>query len=105
MRVENHPILEEIKNNNKILIYVDGKPIEALESDTVASALIANNIKICRYTRKYNEPRGVFCAIGRCNDCLVTIDGIPNQRACITPVFNGMKISTQIGNGVFGGNK
>lgn len=103
MRVINHPILGKAQDNKKIIIYLDGEPIEALESDTIASALLAHGKKICRYTRKYNEPRGVFCAIGRCNDCIMTVDGIPNIRACITPVKDGMQIKTQIGNGTWEG--
>lgn len=101
MRVVNHPILEQLRNNKKITIYVNDKPVEALESDTIASALLESDIKLCRYTRKNHEPRGVFCAIGRCNDCLMIVDGIPNIRTCVTYVRDGMQIKTQIGNGAW----
>lgn len=103
MRVTNHPILGKSKNNKKITIYVDGKKLIALESDTIASALLANGIKVCRYTRKRHEPRGLFCAIGRCNDCLMIVDGIPNIRTCVTYVRDGMQIKTQVGNGTWEG--
>jgi predicted molibdopterin-dependent oxidoreductase YjgC len=103
MRIINHPILGQLKECNKITIYVDGKAVEALEGDTVASALLANGIKKCRYTRKLREPRGIFCAIGRCNDCIMIIDGIPNTRACVTPVKEGMIVETQEGNGTWEG--
>ncbi|WHH58134.1 (2Fe-2S)-binding protein [Petroclostridium sp. X23] len=103
MRVINHPILEQIPDNKKITLYVDGKIIEALEGDTIASALLAYGKKICRYTSKRHAPRGVFCAIGRCSDCLMTVDGIPNIRTCMTPVKNGMQIKTQQGNGIWEG--
>jgi predicted molibdopterin-dependent oxidoreductase YjgC len=103
VRVTNHPILGKSKNNKKITIYVDGKKLIALESDTIASALLANGIKVCRYTRKRHEPRGLFCAIGRCNDCLMIVDGIPNIRTCVTYVRDGMQIKTQVGNGTWEG--
>jgi predicted molibdopterin-dependent oxidoreductase YjgC len=103
MRVVNHPILGRLQNNEKIIIYVDNKKLEALENDTIASALLANGIKVCRHTRKRNEPRGLFCAIGRCNDCLMLVDGIPNIRTCVTYVRDGMQIKTQIGNGTWEG--
>jgi predicted molibdopterin-dependent oxidoreductase YjgC len=34
----------------------------------------------------------MFCGIGVCFDCIVTIDGIANQRACITQLRDGMRI-------------
>ncbi len=103
MRVIHHPILGENNENKKINFYIDDKVFEAMDGDTIASALLANNIRICRYTPKNHEPRGVFCCIGRCNDCLVTVDGIPNVRACITPIQEGMKIKIQHGKGTWEG--
>ncbi len=103
MRVINHPILGKCQNNKKIIIYFNDKPLEALSSDTIASALLENGIKVCRYTRKNHEPRGLFCAIGRCNDCLMIVDGIPNIRTCVTIVRDGMRIKTQVGNGAWEG--
>ena len=40
------------------------------------------------------SPRGLFCGIGNCYECLVTVDGVPNVRACVTPVAAGMVIET-----------
>ena len=50
-----------------------------------------------RYTAKRHEPRGVFCAIGRCTDCVMVVDGKPNVRTCITPLKEGMVVETQYG--------
>ena len=36
-----------------------------------------------RYTAKRHEARGVFCAIGRCTDCVMVVDGRPNVRTCM----------------------
>ena len=44
-------------------------------------------------------PRGVFCGMGVCFDCLVVIDGEPSRRACVTFVTEGMRVETQIGFG------
>jgi hypothetical protein len=49
-----------------------------------------------------SEPRGVFCAQGRCSDCAMTVDGIPNVRSCVTPVRAGMRVKTQTGVGEIG---
>jgi sarcosine oxidase subunit alpha len=54
--------------------------------------LWAAGIRGLRKTAKTGEPRGIFCGMGVCYDCLVTIDGVPNQRACMTLVEDRMEI-------------
>ncbi len=98
-RVVDHPILGKAAEGRKILITVDGKEIEAIEGEPIAAALLAAEIYVLHYTHKYNHPRGVFCAIGRCTDCIMTVNGTPNVRTCVTPVEPGMKIETQRGLG------
>ncbi|MFA6785534.1 MAG: (2Fe-2S)-binding protein, partial [Sphaerochaeta sp.] len=51
---------------------------------------------------KLGEPRGIYCGIGRCTDCVMKVNGIPNIRTCITPVEEGMVIESQIGVGTWG---
>jgi len=99
LRIIEHPILGKLDKKKKIRIYVDGKEMEAYEGDMIASALLSNGKKVFRLTKKEKKPRGVFCAIGRCTDCIMIVDGIPNIRTCITPVKEGMKIDTQKGCG------
>ena len=64
---------------------------------SVGAALLAQGDRILRKTRFNEKGRGVFCGIGVCFDCLVVIDGISNQRACITEIKAGMKVQTQVG--------
>jgi predicted molibdopterin-dependent oxidoreductase YjgC len=99
MRIIDHPILGKLEKKPVVTIEVDGEIIEAVEGEPIASALIASGRTIFRHTNKTGEPRGVFCAIGRCTDCLMIVDGIPNVRTCVTPVKEGMKIETQKGLG------
>ncbi len=99
MRITNHPLLEPQPATGWVLIEVDGRPIKAREGEPIAAALLANGIRVCRTTRRRGEPRGVFCGIGRCTDCVMTVDGIPNVRTCVTPVKPGMKVCTQRGLG------
>ena len=63
----------------------DGREIEALPGETIAAALAAADIVAVRQARS-GAPRGPFCGMGACFDCLVTVDGRPNQRACLTKV-------------------
>ena len=68
MRIQEHPIIESY---NKGMVH--------------------------RYTAKQHKPRGIFCAIGRCTDCVMIVNGVPNVRTCVTPLEEGMKIQTQYG--------
>ena len=103
MRVLDHPILGKIDNSVRTVnITVDGRTIEALENEPVAAALTAAGIRTFRKTPIYHKPRGIFCAIGRCTDCAMTVDGVPNVRTCVTRVKEGMIIETQDGLGKWG---
>lgn len=95
MRVDNHPILGLLEDEVWVNIEVDGETICAREGEPIAAAIMAAGKLKLRYTRKNNEPRGVFCGIGRCTDCVMTVDGQANVRTCVTPVKAGMKIETQ----------
>ena len=75
----------------------DGEKIDAITGQSVAAALMAANQRALRKTRFNNNDRGVFCGIGVCFDCLVVIDGITNQRACLIEAKPGMKVQTQVG--------
>lgn len=99
MRVENHPILGEMKKGRPVTIYVDGKAISAFEGEPIAAALLAAGIRVLHRSAKRDEPRGLFCALGRCTDCIMIVDGKPNVRTCLTPVREGMVIETQRGLG------
>ena len=99
MRILSHPVLGELSPAKTVKIYVDGNILNAREGESIAAALAAAGIRIHRYTPKRNEPRGVFCGIGQCSDCIMTVNGVPNVKTCITPVADGMVITTQYGTG------
>jgi predicted molibdopterin-dependent oxidoreductase YjgC len=88
------PILPEVQRGRRIQIQVDGKPVEAFEGETVATALLAAGIHTFRLSRKYKEPRGIYCGMGVCYECLVTIDGTHALQACLTPAADGMQVDT-----------
>ena len=73
-------------------VFVNGAEIEATESENVGTFLLKRRQQVLRKTRFEDNPRGMFCGIGVCFDCIVTIDGIANQRACITQLREGMRI-------------
>jgi predicted molibdopterin-dependent oxidoreductase YjgC len=79
-----------------LTVSLDGREVTAYEGETVATVLFAEGV-ISTRTTVAGEPRGVFCGMGVCYDCLVVVDGIPNTRACMTPVSEGMVIARQDG--------
>ena len=75
----------------------NGKVLAACEGDTVAAALLAAGVDQCRTTPVSNSPRGPFCMMGVCFECLVEIDGIGNRQGCMVRVRAGMTVASQFG--------
>jgi predicted molibdopterin-dependent oxidoreductase YjgC len=77
----------------------DGEPLPMTQGQSVAAVLLAAGIRSWRTTRVNGRPRGLFCGIGACFDCLVTVNGEPSVRACLTEAKPGDVITTQHGAG------
>lgn len=90
-----HPILGVQPEREEIDLVVDGRTVKAFAGDMIAAALLRAGVRINRYTTKHHEPRGVFCGIGQCTDCVMVVNGRKNVRTCITRVAEGMIIETQ----------
>ena len=75
-----------------ITIKINGKETTACQGDTVLASLVASGRKILKKSRKLNENRGPLCGMGVCYECQVTINGMPNQRACMAEVEDEMMI-------------
>ncbi len=84
-----------VRRGKAVRVEVDDKAVEAFEGETIAAVLIANGVRAFRYTRKGHNPRSIYCGMGVCYDCLVTVDGVHHVRACVTPVTDGMRIETR----------
>ncbi|WP_298370849.1 (2Fe-2S)-binding protein [Azospirillum sp.] len=82
---------------DRVSFTIDGRPAEARSGDSVAAALLANGIAACRNTPVSGAPRGPYCMMGVCFDCLVTIDGTGNRQGCQVRVTPGMAVETQDG--------
>ncbi len=99
MRVEQHPILENFDKGKEVHFTYDGQDMMGFEGEPIAEALHAAGVMVHRYTTKKHAPRGMFCAIGRCTDCVMIVNGKSNIRTCITPLEEGMVVETQYGTG------
>ncbi|MFG2197006.1 (2Fe-2S)-binding protein [Streptomyces sp. NPDC048639] len=75
-------------------VTIDGEPHAFVPGRTVAAILLAAGRRSWRTTRHGGRPRGVFCGIGVCHDCLVTVNGLPDVRACLREAAPGDTIRT-----------
>jgi hypothetical protein len=75
-------------------IRVDGRPVRAVPGQTIGAALHAEGIVSWRTTRFDGRPRGLFCGIGVCFDCLLTVNDVPSLRACLTEARPGDEVTT-----------
>ncbi len=98
LRISEHPVLD-FSPGDKVQFWFEGEPVTGYLGEPVAAALHAAGIRVLRYSRRLHRPRGFYCAIGNCSECLVEIDGEPNVRSCITPLAEGMRIRRQAGEG------
>lgn len=93
-RISEHPVLGP-STQAEIEIQFDGESYRALEGDSVAAALLANGIRTLRYSNRTGEPRGIYCGIGHCYECRMTINGVQSVRSCITPACDGDVLESQ----------
>ena len=90
------PLPKGVSRGVRLSVVVNGEEVSAFEGESVATVLMANGYSFIRATQK-GEPRGVFCGMGVCFECLVIIDEVPNSRACMTWAAPNMRIIQQQG--------
>ncbi len=87
--------LPRVERGQQISVSVDGQPVVAFEGESAAAVLLAQGMRTFRHTAGLGQGRGLYCGMGICYDCLVTVDGVANVRACMTPVEQGTAIETK----------
>lgn len=80
---------------DQLRLTVDGVSLIARSGQTIAGAILASGRRSWRTTARDRRPRGLFCGIGVCFDCLVTVNGIRDIRACQRPVSEGDVVDLQ----------
>ena len=93
-RMPSSSMFPEVQKGRVVKISVDGNLIDAYEGETIATALLSVGIRTFRLSPKHKEPRSLYCGMGVCFECLVTVDGVYAVRACITPVTDGLRVET-----------
>ena len=85
-----------LERGSQVSLTLDGRAVTAYEGESVGALLLAEGHVATRTTQS-GRPRGIYCGMGVCFDCLVVVDGVPNTRACVTWVREGMVVSRQDG--------
>jgi len=80
-------------------VSIDGEPVRVAAGQSVAAAVLAQGLPWTRRTALSDAPRAPLCMMGVCFECLMEIDGIANQQACLVTVADGMRIRRQRGAG------
>jgi len=73
----------------------DDRPVEFRTGDSIAAALAQAGIDRLG-ERMSGVPRGVYCGMGACQDCLVIVEGERSVRACMRTVAQGMSVRSQV---------
>jgi sarcosine oxidase subunit alpha len=89
VRLQHHP------QSSAIQVEIDGQVVSAYAGETVATVLMVSGSRTFTQANAYNLARTLFCGMGVCHQCLVTVDGIRDVRACMTKIRPGMKIETR----------
>ncbi|GAB4196181.1 MAG: FAD-dependent oxidoreductase [Sandaracinaceae bacterium] len=78
-----------------VTLRVDGEDVSAIEGEPVAMSLLAAGRLVLARSVKYHRARGAACFAGRCDGCLMRVDGRPSVRTCRTAAREGMMVETQ----------
>jgi sarcosine oxidase subunit alpha len=78
-----------------VFFWFEGRRLSGIEGDSIAKALFRNGIRTLSRSVKYDRPRGIHCARGRCIMCHVEVDGVTGVKSCITRLAEGMRVNRQ----------
>jgi len=79
----------------RISFFFNGQSVSGEEGQSIAAALLNSGVTELRKTRFEGEPRTIFCGIGICFDCVVTVNNVANQRSCLIEITDGAEIVSQ----------
>ena len=97
MSLERGGRVADVARGDAFELRVDGERVPAHHGETIAAALLAAGRRAVRRTAGRGEPRGVYCAMGVCGECVMVVDGEPGVRTCVTLAAPGMTVQMQHG--------
>lgn len=90
-RIKEHAVLGNAIPRTAVAFTFEGRRLAGFEGEPIGATLLAHGVRVLRHSRS-GAPRGLYCAIGHCFECRVTVDGRHHERACLTPLRDGMKV-------------
>ena len=93
-RITEHPVLGKLESSKQVNFQFDDVTYQAIENESLAAALLANDVRTIRLHEKSGNPRGIYCNIGDCFECRVTVNGKSGVRACLTCVEEDMVVES-----------
>jgi len=79
-----------------VSVEVEGRTVAVPAGASAAAAVLMAGLPYIRETPVSGAPRGPYCLIGLCFECLAEIDGVPNRQSCMVEVRPGMRIRRQL---------
>ncbi len=76
---------------DQVTVRFGSTTLRLARGENLAGALLVAGVMPFRHTAVSGAPRGPFCMMGACYDCLVKVDGV-NRQACMLRVTDGMEI-------------
>lgn len=86
--------IPDVTRGEPVTFTFDGVPVDAFAGETIGAALLAGGRRALRSAPRTRAPRGLFCVMGVCFDCVVWVDGTPGVRSCVTPVRAGLRVTS-----------
>lgn len=80
-----------------VLVEVEGRPVRVPAGSSAAAAALLAGLPSTRTSPATGEPRAPYCMMGVCFECLMVVDDLPSQQACMVTVRPGMRIRRQEG--------
>lgn len=74
-----------------VTFQVDGAAVGGHRGETLAAALLAAGLTRLRHSPREGAPRGAYCFMGVCQECVVQVDGVLRQ-SCQVPVEDGLVV-------------
>lgn len=92
-RIDARRLDKGVTRGKPVEIIVDGQRIEAYEGETIAAAMMNAGHLVSR--RLNGKPLGVYCNMGICHSCVMTVNGTSSVRICQTKVSDGLRVESQ----------
>jgi aerobic-type carbon monoxide dehydrogenase small subunit (CoxS/CutS family) len=87
--------LNQFRRGEPFELTVNDRTVTAYSGESLATILLAAGVRTFQKSLDGKNRNRLYCGMGECMQCLVTVDGIPSCQACKTLARPGMRVETQ----------